>query len=317
MIQARRQSVFVYLFMALVSLKLAHSIRIAWMQFCGRCYVPGAPPVPGTAPEAYRVAAPFLLHAMMRLLHRYDPPLVQAGIDFVFCFATLVVGAHLVTRSLRGDRRWGGVVLFLALIQVPLANVVEQQRPETMMTSFFVVLAMWCTLEETCAWTATLVLVSVLQAFCRADVPMVYGAALIVAGCVWRASRARNLVRGACVVAVTGAVQAYLQFVAHPNLPYSTGSPIVFVQNLRSDHLVPCLLALVPVVLALTVLPHRFGPVDRVVLIAAAMYVPVWFTVGIVAEVRIFVPFLMALCAVAARAYVEHSDAREMCIGDA
>jgi hypothetical protein len=47
----------------------------------------------------------------------------------------------------------------------------------------------------------------------------------------------------------------------------------------------------------------RLRMVDALAVTAAALYLPLWFAVGIVAEVRIFVPFLLALCMVAARVF--------------
>jgi hypothetical protein len=45
----------------------------------------------------------------------------------------------------------------------------------------------------------------------------------------------------------------------------------------------------------------RLDAIDRLVLMSSALYLPVWLTVGIIDEVRVYVPFLFALSMVAAK----------------
>ena len=100
-------------------------------------------------------------------------------------------------------------------------------------------------------------------------------------------------------------IQAYLQFIRLPHLSYWPDTPIVaFHQNFQLHNLSNALLALFPflVVVALAFFNEvKLDGVSLVTLVASGLFLPVWFTVGVVDEVRVYVPFLFALSLVAAK----------------
>jgi hypothetical protein len=301
-----REKAFAAAVIAIASLFLARSIRAGWMALCGGACVPS--PVmtfPTTAPEAYRVGVPFAIHVVTLLLHLHDTTYANALIDFVCCFAALYGLSCLAVQGLVSDARRLTLVLFLALMQFPLAWVVFQQRPETLPTALFVAAALLCVSNGNGSlWTACLLLAALLQAFVRADVPFLFGVALVLVGAFYRGFSLTNVLRGAAVAFIAGGVQACLQFVWFPHLPYETGSPVMLRQNLQADHLSAFVVALLPF-LCMAFLVKRFrrqlSETDVLAIVASLLYLPLWFTVGVVQEVRIFVPFLLALCVVGAR----------------
>jgi hypothetical protein len=109
------------------------------------------------------------------------------------------------------------------------------------------------------------------------------------------------------VAVVAAGVQMYLQFIRFPHLAYPPGTAVVQLSNnLHPHNLWPFGIALLPFLLLGAFLIYRRPPlrsIDVLAVAVAAMYLPLWFTVGRSAEVRIFVPFLMVLCMVAARVF--------------
>jgi hypothetical protein len=301
-----REKVWAAAFIAMVSLVLTRAIRTGWMALChGPCVASPVITFPSTAPEAYRIGVPYLLHAVTLALHLHDATYANALVDFVCCFATLCVLSSLAVHGLASHARRLTLVIFLALIQFPLASVCFQQRPETLPTALFVAAALLCVSKGSGKpWTACLLFAALLQAFVRADVPFVFGVALVLVGVFYRGFSFTNVLRGTGVALIAGGVQACLQFVWFPHLDYATGSPVMVRENLQADHLTAFVVALLPF-LCMAFLVKRFhrqlNETDVLAIVASLLYLPLWFAVGVVQEVRIFVPFLLALCVVGAR----------------
>jgi len=301
-----REKVWAAAFIAMVSLVLTRAVRAGWMALChGPCVASPVMMFPSTAPEAYRIGIPYLLHAVTLALHLHDVTYANALVDFACCFTTLCVLSCLAVQKLAGHVRRLTLVLFLALIQFPLAWVVFQQRPETMPTALFVAVALLLVSKGSGKlWTGCLLVAALLQAFVRADVPFLFGVALVLVGAFYRGFSLTNVLRGTGIALIAGGVQACLQFVWFPHLKYETGSPIMFHQNLRVDHLTAFMVALLPFLCMAFLLwrHHRqLNETDVLVVVASLLYLPLWFTVGVVQEVRIFVPFLLALCVAGAK----------------
>ncbi len=301
-----REQVWAAVFIAIASLFLTRAIRTGWMALCHGPCVPGpAMTFPATAPEAYRIGVPYALHWITVALRLHDTTYANALADFTCCFAGLSLLGRVAVQGKAGHTRRLTLVLFLALIQFPLAWVTFQQRPETLPTVLFVAAALYIVAKGNGAvGTVCLLVATLLQAFVRADIPFVFGVALLLVGAFYKGFSVTNVLRGAGVALIAGGVQACLQFVWFPHLKYETGSPIMFRQNLQADHLSAFVVALLPFfcVALLAMRFHRqLGQADVLAVVSALLYLPLWFTVGVVQEVRIFVPFLLALCVVGAR----------------
>jgi hypothetical protein len=313
----RRERCLVGIFILMISLNLTHAVRAGWLDVChGVCTVTFSAPAPTTAPEAYRIAIPVIQRLLWHVLPTQDATVGDALLDCFCCYGALFILYILATDKVPQEKerlaeRIGVVGVLLAFFQFPIAFVVYQQRPETLPSALFLAVGLLCLVRAKNGWRWTVLLLSAtaLQTFVRSDVPFVFGAAIVLMSLKGNVlsdigGRVSNFSHGLSVMLIAGSGQIYLQFIRYPHLPYSTGSPIMIKDNLRSDHLIVFLLALLPflTVLALTVWSKRpIRGAESIAVAAAALYLPIWFTVGVVSEVRIFVPFLLLLCVVAAR----------------
>lgn len=311
--EARRERLFVFVFLFFVSATMAHSIRTAWRVTCGdSCFLSDSSSVPQTAPEAYRIGLPILQRIVAHTLHLKDGSAADAVIQFACCFGALaLLYALAISATQNKPTRVVTLAFFLAFLQLPLAFVLYYQRPETLPTALFLAIALFCVTKSRDGWywSALLFGATGLQAFARTDVPIVFGLALTVMSLPPKplaevGSRWGNLARGLGVVLIAGSVQLYLQDVRFPNLPYSTGSRVVLLQNFHSGHFTFFLLAMLPFFSTMALARTQrlaLAAADKIALLTLALYLPLWLTVGVLAEVRIGVPFLLALCPMAAK----------------
>jgi hypothetical protein len=274
-------------------------------------------PAPLHAPESYRVAIPALGRFLVRILHSHHPSIVAGVLDFLFgtlaCYLLYqVVVSGFGLQEARLKERSLAVAMFLAFVQFTIPWVVPWQRPETLPTALYIAIALLCLIRSgrSAAWSAMLLAATAVQGFVRADVPFALGIALVLASLMGDTLqqfglRRATLAKGIAVAAISGGVQCYLQFVRFPHLSYWPGTSVVqFRNNLGLHNLSNLLLALFPYLFvggALAIKRVHLDAVDALILVASVLYLGIWFTVGLVDEVRIFVPFMMALSVVAAK----------------
>lgn len=141
-----------------------------------------------------------------------------------------------------------------------------------------------------------------IQGFIRADVAVVLHAGFFLAvlfnkkavplGRVWQAGTS-------LLAALTaGCVQLYLMLVRFPNAHYGSEGVIQLANNLKPEMWATMLLALLPFWLLLGMVVrkrYRPGVVTAMLLTSSLLYLPLWATVGLLDEVRIFLPFAFAL----------------------
>ncbi|GAC1428073.1 MAG: hypothetical protein NVSMB62_26020 [Acidobacteriaceae bacterium] len=329
----RRERAFVAVVAFLVSTVLAHFVHTAWdlprtmkKMFAAQAAVmavaPASRAVPvAYAPDAYRVAVPALIRWVISVTHPVDIFLVNTAIDFCCAFAALLFLYAVAVRGFPADagqrrtERWAVVLLLLAAVQFPLAWVAQWQRPETMPTALYLAFALYCCLRtaDSAEWLIPLFVATLWQGFVRADAAVFFGAGLLIVGFLGgRAgqfrSRAATLLSGAGVVLLAGGVQAYLQFVLFPHLTYPPDTPVLqWRGNLSFHNLQSAGIAVLPFVLLAIVVAVkriRLGATEWVVFVSAGLYLLLWFAVGVLDEVRIFVPYMLLLCVVAARTLV-------------
>lgn len=261
------------------------------------------------APDAYRIAMPMIVPVLRQAFGITRSSTLAAVFDFVSGFGALFLLYRLVTEELSGqNQRFAASISFLALVQFPFAWVVPYQRPETMPTAIYLALALYAVSRRsrTTLWFAVLIVATGLQSCMRTDVPFLFGLALTLLALLSArfapsGRRGLSLLHGVAVGALAGGIQWYLQTIRFPHLTYPPDTPAFqLLNNLHRHNMGAALLALVPCLLPLLFLRNP-RPVDRLALIAAALYFPLWFTLGVAGEVRIFVPFLLAVCMVGAR----------------
>lgn len=328
----RKERLLVLLYAVAAAATLAHFVHAGWMATSGWVLRPNLPVEvpPLYAPDAYRVAIPALLHGAVRTLRLRDIFLANAALDFacallciLLLYSALLRGRDLIHAS--GATRWGAVAVLLSTLQFPLAWVVPWQRPETMPSAAFVAFGLYCLLRagENGAWTAALLTASAWQGFVRADVAVVLGLALVLLGGFTNqladlGTRTANALRGMAITCLAGGAQAWLQFVKHPHLTYPPGMQVVQWRNNLSFHnFETASIALLPLLLCLVLVRgRRVDGFDTLVLTASLIYLVVWYMVGNVAEVRIFVPYMLPVGVVLTKLVVrwmvfEHGRARD------
>jgi hypothetical protein len=249
-------------------------------------------------------------------LHVNDSSLVAAAMDIMFAFVALLLFYRLTVKDLPSTTSTAGralaVALFLAFIQFPMMWVVPWQRPETLPSALYLACAVTLLARPTrrMLWSVLLIALTIWQAFVRADVAVIFGMALSIGSSLKNSlaafgPRSLNLMRGLAIALVAGSVQLYLQFIRYPHLPYPQETSVIQLRsNLTPHGLRGLTFALLPVALivAMFVVKRvKLTAFDVLVILTSALYLPVWMAVGSVNEVRIFVPFLLALCCVAAK----------------
>jgi hypothetical protein len=317
----KRERLFAGIFLFIVSFTIARTIRHAAISYCGGpCPVVLYPPQSPWAPDVYRVGVNTVTRWINILFHFKDATIANIMIDFFSTFLGLGILYYLAVDGLSTLRetitaRIATLGFFLAFIQFPIGFIYYQGRGETLPTVLFVAVALLCFSKAKdksstgYLWTLLLFAATAAQSFFRADVPFIVGVAAILLSLVPGAladlgSISGNLFRGAGVTLISGAIQAYLKWVRFPNAHYGSEHAIVLKLNLNATPLSLLALSLSPFVWMLILVIRRrirLTSVEALILAASAIYLPIWFTVGMISEVRIFVPFLLALCVVAAR----------------
>lgn len=150
-----------------------------------------------------------------------------------------------------------------------------------------------------------LVVLSYLQGFVRADVAVILPAVVALGAVTFerdlrKAKTNYFLAATALLSAVTaGCVQLYLMWVKFPHTPYANGGAFNLLENLRAPWVfLVLLLGLFPFWLLLYAAARRsiiLAGVSKLVLGAALVYLFIWAGVGSLGEVRIFLPFGVAL----------------------
>jgi len=151
-----------------------------------------------------------------------------------------------------------------------------------------------------------------MQGFIRADVAVVLHAGFFLAilfngkavppmGRMWQA--------GTSLLAalVAGCVQLYLMFLRFPNAKYGPEGVIQLAANVHPEMWLTMLLALLPFwLLSGSILKKRYrpDPVTVMLLTSSLLYLLLWATVGLLDEVRIFLPFAFALMPATALALI-------------
>jgi hypothetical protein len=268
------------------------------------------------APEQYRIAIPWLakftsehLHIGMR--HAF------AAIDLLASWIAVLLLYHLLQRFLR---RTGATWQFRLLSNVLFAGLVLcyfiwidwYQRPDTLPSAAFVAVTLFLAIRgltvrggRVLAGIAMIGL-AILQGLIRADVAACTHLAILCV-CVLHSQRGRDdpaAGRGmqACISAVAlvcaCVVQLYVMRVLYPQATYGDTPLIQVALNLTLSRMIPFVLFMLPTVVTWVLLLRRYAELDaggRIMLTGSMIYLALWFVVGSITEVRIFLPFALAL----------------------
>jgi hypothetical protein len=323
----QRERFVTAIFLFLICVQLAHFVHNGWFAYEQGLSAPNYVAPPPQYADLYRIAVPALVRFVREVLHFNDAPIILAVLDLVTGFFALYL-LYLLTVDLpvqepnRPKDRAVKILIFLAIIQFPITWVIPLQRPETMPSSLYLALSLCCLvkMKDQPLWSLLILATTVVQAFGRTDVPLVFGIALGLIG-LWAlfkpvldtrpATIRAYILTGALVTLIAGGIQSRLTYL-HPHLSLD----IQLKPNLTLHGLQILAISLSPYALFLLFLMVRrpaLNLVERVVILAALLYLPIFFTFGAVAEVRIYVPFMLIMSMVAARVWgsyaIEQFDA--------
>jgi hypothetical protein len=262
------------------------------------------------APGQYRIGVWEVVRGMNQWFHLrpYD---ALTLIDV----ACLALSLWLVLRVLRNfdaykiasqSTRWLAAVGVLFLAEYYLIWGHWFQTQDTLPSVLFVTLSLALVSGEIVRNKRTtcllLVCLSILQGFVRADVAVVLHGGFFLAvlfnkktvslGRIWQAGTSLFSALAA------GCVQLYLMLVRFPSAHYGPEGVVQLANNLKPEMWGTMLLAALPFWLLLGFIAckkYRPDAVTVMLLFSSLLYLPLWATVGLLDEVRIFLPFAFAL----------------------
>jgi hypothetical protein len=263
------------------------------------------------APDQYRIGLSLLLRFLQ--LHAHIRPEQSLPLIEFLSYAFALLLLYLVFRcspqaeNATDSHRLVLLGFFLAATQFPILWYFPWERWEPMPTVFYLAAIVILIVRRSRIPFAIVCLLAALlslgQALMRAEVPIALGIAILLSAAMdipLPRPRSHIAVLGLLCVAIGGATQLYVQRIAYPAATYTPGTPrFQLFANLNLLHPplhIPIFLtALLPLIVSLVLLRRHhlpLDPSDKLVLLILLVYLPVWVAMGLVVEVRIFVPFL-------------------------
>ena len=211
-----------------------------------------------------------------------------------------------------------GAAVFLLLVEYYLAWITWYQKPETMASCALLAATVWLLsvplpLPRGMAiggGGAGMVLLAAMQGFVRADVAFAIHLGVLLL-CFAGPANAFALPRGLqgaislTAVLTSGGIQYYLMHVAYPDARYAPGRVFQGLVNIAYPlRLVPFALFMLPYAwLVVQQFRKRCGeePAPLALLGGSAIYLALWWALGNFDEVRIFLPYGLALVPLTAR----------------
>jgi hypothetical protein len=268
------------------------------------------------APNQYRIAIPYLAQAIGSLTHSSKYYILYAIFDFLCALAASCILYGLLRRSpflqsLGPTEQLVAVAFLLVSIAYPFAWVTSFERPETLPTALYLALmSLILSRARPLPMLALASLLTIWQGFVRSDVPVVFAAAVLLlcgtAACRQLfGSRSQAAVFGAVNLTLALSVQFVLQHYLFPYATYPADTKLVqLMSNLHPRPLATFSIAILPygfIVLGAIAYWKRLDALDQLLVLSSLAYLPLWFAVGADTEVRIFVPYLLALTPTAAK----------------
>jgi len=274
--------------------------------------------VSGTAdaPNQYRIGVIDTAHFLARHTHlglRHALTAVDVAAGFIAVFALfLVLRRSAVYSEASVGGQWFGAAGFVILVQFYLAWLLWYQRPETLPTAALLAVALVLLAVKlpllkplaTIVPVVGLLLLAVAQGFVRADVAFALHVGVLLV-CLTPAGNGfalpRGVQSGTSLVAVLVAVgiQYDLMKRMYPQASYGDTPVFQLLLNLRAPvGYLPFLVFLVPFAWTAAMLARRRYQAEGAgiaMFTAAVIFLGMWVTVGRIREVRIFMPFALAL----------------------
>ncbi|MCU1251879.1 MAG: hypothetical protein JWQ49_4908 [Edaphobacter sp.] len=273
----------------------------------------------GSAPNQYRIGVIHTAYFLARHLHlgmRHSLALLDVISGMIAVFALfLVLQRSAVYRRPGVVAQWFGAASFVVLVQFYLAWLLWYQRPETLPSAAVLSLALLLLggkspgAEQRGAigmvgTVVGLLLLVVVQGYIRSDVGFALHLGILLA-CMTRVGHGFALPRGVqagtslvAMLLVLG-IQYDLMKRVYPQANYGHTQVFQLFFNLKSlPGYIPFFLFMVPLGWTTVMLARRrylAGSAEIGMFIAAVIFLGMWATVGRIKEVRIFLPFALAL----------------------
>jgi hypothetical protein len=268
----------------------------------------------GLAPEQYRIAVKFAAWWLVRHLHwgfRHGFALMDAiGIVMAVLLTFNLLEKRLAFREASIPMQWFAAAVLLALTAYYLEWVGFFFRPETLPSVGLTLLLVWLwtappkgSFERHAVTICALILVSAAQAWIRADIPCALNAGIFLIS-ITRFGRDLPLPKRSAIVtslvctAIALGTQLYIMRVMYPHAGYGPIPVFMFRHDLRWLNLPPFLVFMLPVAWTGLQAWRQRASLDGPglgVLLGATIYLFLWILMGKIEEVRIFIPFALAL----------------------
>jgi hypothetical protein len=278
------------------------------------------------APEQYRIGIFWLAHWITVHLH-VAPDMAFAWIDgFCGVAAVLLLFAVFIKttiyRAASLASRWFGAAAFVLLIDWFLGWLLWLQKPETIPAAFFLALMLWLwstssSRAANVAKATCLVALSALLATFRADLSFLLnvGILLFVLACRLLSlalSRAAAAITSSAGALAAGTLQLYFMHSLFPQASYGRVKLWQLWPNLiHATRWPPFVLFLLPLGwMVVQVIRRRFRADAPALgfLCGAVLFALLWITIGKIDEVRIFLPFALALTPLTAELAMLHVE---------
>ena len=272
------------------------------------------------APAQYRIGvidtANFIsLHSHAPLRYIFTVIDLCAGLAAAFTLLALLRRSATYRQSSPAGRFFGELA-FLALVEYYLQWLTWYQRPETLTSAALLALSYALISRSTLvrlparsfAVPCLLLLITAAQSFVRADVIFALHLGILIA-CMLCAPDASLVLRRpqqlavsfACVVLAVS-IQYILMHKVFPNATYGTTRVVQLRGNLTgATGYLPFLLFMLPffwTLFRVLFRKHRLSGAETGILSASAIFACLWSVLGVVQEVRIFLPFALLLAPV-------------------
>jgi hypothetical protein len=272
----------------------------------------------GSAPDQYRVGIVWLAHLLVMHLH-IALTMAVASIDTVSGLVAVLVLFRVLERSevYRGAsvvERWLGAITFLLLVQWFLAWLLWLQKPETLPAALLVALLLWLWQPPPSAqpWfgrSLLCVVLTLLLATFRADIACLLNLGILLFVIAKRRlplslPHAAAIATSLISTLIAGGDQIYLMHL-YPHASYGRVKIWQLRPNLiHASRWPPFAIFLLPLFwMVFQVLRPRFtrDAAGLAFLCGAGLFGALWFTIGKIDEVRIFLPFALALAPLSAQ----------------
>ena len=263
------------------------------------------------APSQYRIG-PWILVEWMHRWFRWKPYDTQTLLDAVCLALALWIMLRVLRnghryRTLPHRMRWLPLVGALFLAEYYLAWGHWYQTDVTVPSILFVALSLILidgkTVPNRVVASLLLIFFGCIQGLIRADVAVVMHAGFFLTAVFGRKinlplGRLWQAITSLLTAAVAGCVQLYLMLIKFPQAKYGPGGVFRLTTNIHPGMWLTMLLALLPFWLLMVLVAtkhYRLQGPETALLTASLLYLAVWATVGLIDEVRIFLPFCFAL----------------------